>query len=114
MCLRVQTLEQLGQTSEFPNTSKTTNKATDWCEDADDWGDSNNSNLNEENGNVICNIEKGSDEEEESCSFEDSFPSGFGNLSIDDKNANNGTADKQGNFLHLPPILLLQNPSCMN
>lgn len=36
---------------------------------------------------MISNVEKISDEEEESCSLE----AGFGNLNFDDKNANPGT-----------------------
>lgn len=68
--------------------------ATDWCADADDWDDDNNANFNEENGNVISNIEKVSDEDEESCSLEDSLRSGFGNLSVDDRNANKGAQGK--------------------
>lgn len=44
--------------------------------------------MSEENGNLInsSNVEKISDEEEESCSLE----AGFGNLNFDDKNANPG------------------------
>ncbi|KAJ8933396.1 hypothetical protein NQ314_014036 [Rhamnusium bicolor] len=69
----------------------TKTNVTDWCVDADDWDD-NNANFNEENGNIINNIvmERVSDEDEESCSLEDSIRSGFGSLTIDDRNANNG------------------------
>lgn len=92
VCLRTQTLEKLDDStsSETVTVQKSyAASATDWCADADDWGDGND-NVSEENGNLINsigNVEKISDEEEESCSLE----AGFGNLNFDDKNANPGT-----------------------
>lgn len=67
---------------------------TDWCHDADDWDD-NNANGNEENGNVI-NADPGAqdhdatDDEDESCSFEEQIRVGLGHLTVDERNANTG------------------------
>ncbi|CAG9853972.1 unnamed protein product [Phyllotreta striolata] len=103
ICLRVQSQEKITDKSEETSGAQKTN-ATDWCADADDWDDENNANLNEENGNLISNMEKVSDEdEEESCSLEDSLRSGFGNLSVDDRNANKGAQGGAVGRLHSPP-----------
>lgn len=93
VCLRIQTLEQV---EDISSQSIASPKTTDWCADADDWGDGN-ANLAEENGNIISNLERISDEEEESCSLEESIRAGFGNLTCDDKNANTG-AETQGEW----------------
>lgn len=96
ICLRIQTLEQLKGTSDQSITApKSYAAATDWCADADDWGDGN-ANVAEENGNLISSVEKNSDEEEESCSLEESIRTGFGSLTCDDKNANLGTETQGG------------------
>lgn len=88
-CLRVQTIEK---TTEQENALlNNTSLATDWCKDADNWDDASddlNANLNEENGNLIN--EKVSDEDDESCSFDDSLRQCMGNLTVDDQNANMG------------------------
>lgn len=65
--------------------------ATVWCDKADEWSDDNTSN--EENGNMIKNAEKVSDEDEESCSLEDSIHRGFAHMTFhdSDKNANKGS-----------------------
>lgn len=99
--MRSQTLEHIQSANESSSgdASKSSTSITDWCHDADDWDDDHNANLNEKNGNVINNVEKGSDEDDESCSFEELVRSNLGNMTIDDKNANNGVAhDLQGNF----------------
>ncbi|KAG5885188.1 hypothetical protein JTB14_036495 [Gonioctena quinquepunctata] len=54
------------------------------------------------NGNVINNVERVSDEDEESCSLEDSLRSGFGNLTVDDRNANTGAQGGAVGRLHSP------------
>lgn len=100
MCLRSQILEQH---SDIANVStNNTLTTTDWCQDADDWDD-NNANINEENGNLINPVlqeQHLSDDEEESCSFEEVVRSGLGHLTVDDRNANTGAivGDIQGNF----------------
>ncbi|CAG9772430.1 unnamed protein product [Ceutorhynchus assimilis] len=80
--------------------------STDWCPEADDWGDDDddNGNLDTANCNVITNSidnNKPSDDEE-SSSYDDSVRSGFRNLSIDEKNANNGAQGGAVARLHSP------------
>ncbi|XP_076259568.1 programmed cell death 2 like trus [Rhynchophorus ferrugineus] len=65
-------------------------ETTDWCTDADDWGDDNNANFPEENCNIINNGNGKESDDEESGSLDDSLRSNLGNLCIDDRNANNG------------------------
>lgn len=94
-------MQAIENTLDSISTSETTNtlstSATEWCQEADDWDDDNNVNINEENGNIVNNIERISDEDDESCSFEESIRMGLGNLSVDDRNANKGlSADAQG------------------
>ncbi|PSN38200.1 hypothetical protein C0J52_20752 [Blattella germanica] len=63
---------------------------SDWCTDADDWDD-DNGNSNEENGNMIERIESYfSDDEDETEDYEDDVRVQFGNLSVDEQNANWG------------------------
>ncbi|XP_057665624.1 programmed cell death protein 2-like [Diorhabda carinulata] len=100
-CIRVHSQETTLE-SEETISSKSTSVVTHWCDDADDWDDDNNTNFNEENGNVISNIEKVSDEDDESCSLEDSLRSGFGNLFVDDRNANKGAQGGAVGRLHSP------------
>ncbi|XP_017786647.1 PREDICTED: programmed cell death protein 2-like [Nicrophorus vespilloides] len=103
LCMRVQCTEQIKDIIPSTPTATSTVTATDWCQDADEWDDDNNSNFSEENGNVINeNIEQVSDEDEESLSLEDSVQAGFENLYVDERNANN--ADVQGavGSLHSP------------
>lgn len=90
VCFRAQTLEQFEHDTESISVQKSYTSATNWCAEADDWGDGN-ANVGEENGNLVASGEKISDEEEESCSLEESVRAGFGNLNFDDKNANPGT-----------------------
>lgn len=69
---------------------------SDWCQDADDWDDDNNANINEENGNVINISQIGQpSDDDDSCSFEEQIRVGIGHLTFDDKNANTG-ADVEG------------------
>lgn len=96
ICLRIQTLEKLEDVTSETVLPSYTPSATDWCADADDWGDGN-ANIGEENGNLVnSGGEKISDEEEESCSLEESIRTGFGNLNFDDKNANTETETQGG------------------
>ena len=70
-----------------------------WCQGGDDWGDENNANFGEENDNSISNMEKVSDEDDESYSFEELIRMGVGTLTVDDPNANRDiTQDSQGKF----------------
>lgn len=69
---------------------------TEWCQDADDWDD-NNANITEENGNVI-NPPVASDDEDESCSYEEQIRAGIGHMTVDERNANTG-ADIQGRII---------------
>lgn len=100
-CLRIQTLEQ--ETEKIPTVTQTID-TNDWCQGADDWDEDNNAI--EENGNLIVGGERISDEDDESCSMEDSICSGFGHLMADDRNANMGNfVDAQGGAvgrLHSP------------
>lgn len=95
VCLRVQTVEQKDDASSV-STAFLNSAATDWCADADDWGDGN-ANISEENGNIVSNVERISDEEEESCSLEESIRAGFGSLTFGDRNAN-PDAETQGKW----------------
>lgn len=136
LCIRAQHLEKIYEWNAASNKKKTSNsKKINWCSGADDWGDefggdddgfdTNNislnhmqlvaqpldDNLNEQNGNVVCNnivLAKNenrtiSDDEDESNSMDDPIPM-FNNLQvIDDKNANCG--EQQGFFNYLLCIL---------
>ncbi|KAJ9575490.1 hypothetical protein L9F63_007648 [Diploptera punctata] len=88
VCIRSQILDtSIGSSSSTVKTMST----SDWCTDADDWEDDNNGNNNEENGNVIERIESYfSDEEDETEDYEDDVRMKFGNLSVDEQNANWG------------------------
>jgi hypothetical protein len=92
ICIRVQSQEKIIEHEEQAAVASNTS-VTDWCADADDWDD-NNANIKEENGNMINNVERVSDEDDESCSFEESIRTGLGNLTVDDRNANNGAFGK--------------------
>lgn len=131
LCIRTEHLEKIlsernnGAANKKKNASSI--NITSWCQGADDWGDefgdddtfdkgniSSNQmqlvaqqpplddNLNEQNGNMVCNnmvLAKNenrnmSDDEDESNSMDDPIPM-FNNLQvIDDKNANCG--EQQG------------------
>lgn len=132
ICIRIEHLEKVFEWNVATNKKKnsTTMNITSWCSGADDWGDEfcgdddcfdkistcNNQmqlgaqhqpfddNLNEQNGNIMCNnivMAKNenrnmSDDEDESNSMDDPIPM-FNNLQvIDDKNANCG--EQQGFF----------------
>ncbi|XP_050293121.1 programmed cell death protein 2-like [Anthonomus grandis grandis] len=100
-CLRIQ---QKNAVSSEP-TEAPKMKSFDWCEDAEEWGDSEDEkkmNLDEENCNIIKNNNEKLSEDEESSSFEDSLRSGLVNLSMDDKNANNGAQGGAMARLHPP------------
>ncbi|KAH1005313.1 hypothetical protein HUJ04_006320 [Dendroctonus ponderosae] len=100
-CLRVQHIN-LESSGTKPQAEACKLKSTDWCFEADDWGnDDANSNFDEQNCNVFSNSEKVS-EDEESSSFEDSVMSGLGSLSIDERNANNGAQGGAVARLHAP------------
>lgn len=92
--MRVQSLEKVSE--QFPggnNAVPVPVAATDWCKDADDWDEDDddfNANLTEENGNLINNKMSDEEEEEESCSYDDSLRQCLGNLTVDDQNANLG------------------------
>lgn len=136
LCIRAQHLEKIYEWNGASNKKKTSSSKNinNWCSGADDWGDefggdddgfdTNNislnhmqlvapldDNLNEQNGNVVCNnivLAKNenrtiSDDEDESNSMDDPIPM-FNNLQvIDDKNANCG--EQQGFFNRLLYIL---------
>lgn len=87
--MRIQTLEKVAEQNVF--VTKSNASVTDWCNDADDWddGDEFNANVQEENGNLVNNA-KMSDEDEESCSFDDSLRQCMGKLTVDEQNANMG------------------------
>ncbi|KAJ3627162.1 hypothetical protein MTP99_014561 [Tenebrio molitor] len=100
ICIRVQSQEKIIEHEEQAAVASNTS-VTDWCADADDWDD-NNANIKEENGNMINNVERVSDEDDESCSFEESIRTGLGNLTVDDRNANNGAFGGAVGRLHSP------------
>lgn len=100
-CIRSQILDESYQPTSTCETSTSKGiTATEWVQDADDWGDDGaNDNMNEENGNLIDGLgvdlrsggEKSDmDDEDESCSMEDSLRAGLEELYVDNKNANNG------------------------
>ncbi|XP_055540972.1 programmed cell death protein 2-like [Wyeomyia smithii] len=117
VCVRTQVLEKspIDNDSDITSTGqfvKTAPTSISWCSGADDWDDANfdtasgaNSFLRvdtaqvpntatEENGNII-QYERGktSDEDEESNSLEENDPvPGFGNLRVDERNANGAGA----------------------
>lgn len=131
LCIRTEHLEKVIERNGASNKKKNVSsiKNTTWCSGADDWGgddwfdddgfDKNSTssmqlaaqqppfddNLNEQNGNIMCNnmvLAKNenrnmSDDEDESNSMDDPIPM-FNNLQvIDDKNANCG--EQQGSFI---------------
>ncbi|KAF5275867.1 hypothetical protein FQR65_LT04106 [Abscondita terminalis] len=103
-CIRIQSLEQETEKINLPTINHPNIDVNEWCQGADDWDDDNN--VVEENGNLIGGIERVSDEDEESCSTEESIRTGIGNLTVDDRNANLGSfAEAQGGAvgrLHSP------------
>lgn len=90
VCIRSQILEVKGD-HDGPETENSLT-TTDWCCDADDWGDDNNVNNNEENGNVIRASEtcsgRLSDDEDETESYEDDVRVQLGQLNVNECNAN--------------------------
>uniref|UniRef100_A0A2M4AV22 Putative programmed cell death protein n=1 Tax=Anopheles triannulatus TaxID=58253 RepID=A0A2M4AV22_9DIPT len=114
-CVRVQSLEksspgaEIAEAGTMKPVTKTESTTISWCSGADDWGDDGDPEdlgtstfirvdtssigavaeqlLNEENGNVI-QYEKVSDEDDESNSMETDPLPGFGNLHVDERNAN--------------------------
>lgn len=90
-------MEQVAESIDTSSTTKPQLSVKDWCQDAEEWDDDNNANFNEENGNVVSGVERISDEDDESCSIEESIRMGLGNLTVDDRNANMGiVAEAQG------------------
>lgn len=139
LCIRTEHLEKVIERNGASNKKKNASSINikSWCSGADDWGEeyadddffdkntiSSNQmqlgaqqpplddNLNEQNGNIMCNnivLAKNenrnmSDDEDESNSMDDPIPM-FNNLQvIDDKNANCG--EQQGSLFVLTyPIL---------
>ncbi|ETN63405.1 toys are us [Anopheles darlingi] len=114
-CIRVQSLEksspgvEVAEAGTVKPVAKAESTTISWCSGADDWGDDGDPEpsdtstfirvdtssigavaeqlLNEENGNVI-QYEKVSDEDDESNSMETDPLPGFGNLHVDERNAN--------------------------
>ncbi|KAL1513246.1 hypothetical protein ABEB36_002679 [Hypothenemus hampei] len=101
-CLRIQVRNEDVSSKSTALSSRTMN-SIDWCSEADDWGEEDNVNLDEENCNFINNQDRLSEDEEESSSFDESARSAFKNLTIDDKNANNGA--QGGAMARLYPAL---------
>lgn len=93
ICFRAQYIEKTEKETSHHKPTLATN--IKWCSDEDDWGDqdqmsiSDSENFNEENGNTIKADNRHSDEEESTSMDNDPIPS-FGNLNVDDKNANCG------------------------
>ncbi|XP_065084659.1 programmed cell death protein 2-like [Ochlerotatus camptorhynchus] len=108
VCVRTQALEKSPVENETVQVLKTAASNVAWCSGADDWDDEetgaedtfmrvDTGNVpdlaNEENGNVIrYENSKISDEDEESNSLENDPVPGFGNLRVDERNANGGGA----------------------
>ncbi|KAF5295963.1 hypothetical protein FQA39_LY12735 [Lamprigera yunnana] len=86
-CIRIQSLEQETEKINLQTIHHSTTDFKDWCHGADEWDDDDNK-LVEENGNLLGGVERTSDEDEESCSTEESVRTGLGNLTVDDQNAN--------------------------
>lgn len=98
ICVRSQILEKHNSEKEVITVPSKKSNIT-WCNGADEWDEpenqmstSDNENCNEENGNLIKNDNRMSDEDEESNSLENDPIPNFGNLNVDDKNANCGGA----------------------
>lgn len=107
ICIRVQQLEKVSD-KDTANIRQNIVPNINWCHDANDWGDSDDcynsdaDNCNEQNGNIIKNDNNRlSDEDDESNSMESDPIPAFGNLQVDDKNANCGAQGKISFFLHL-------------
>ncbi|XP_012271287.1 programmed cell death protein 2-like [Orussus abietinus] len=88
-CLRVQSLEE----ECTPQNVKTTtvpvpSSATSWLTDADDWGDNWNDNASEQNGNDLMDDSNKFHLLTKSVSFDDDLNDEFGNLQVEDPNAN--------------------------
>ncbi|XP_055603152.1 programmed cell death protein 2-like [Uranotaenia lowii] len=110
LCIRTQALEKSPIENEASHVVKAVNPTNiSWCSGADDWDDEDlpcegtafmrvatehiPDLLNEENGNIIqYDNSKISDEDEESNSIENDPVPGFGNLRVDERNANGGGA----------------------
>lgn len=87
--MRIQIQEQISNISKDAIVLPLNTNATDWCADAEDWGE------NEENGNVVNNSEMVPDAEEESCSIDDSLQLSFEHINVDDE-TENGNKGAQG------------------
>lgn len=99
ICVRVQQLEKVSD-KDTANIRQNIVPSINWCNDANDWGDADDvyssdaDNCNEQNGNIIKNDNRLSDEDDESNSMESDPIPVFGNLQVDDKNANCGAQGK--------------------
>lgn len=99
LCVRVQQLEKVSD-KDTANIRQNIVPSINWCNDANDWGESDDvynsdaDNCNEQNGNIIKNDNRLSDEDDESNSMESDPIPAFGNLQVDDKNANCGAQGK--------------------
>lgn len=115
VCVRTQSLEKSPVENEAAQVVKTVASNIAWCSGADEWDDDDTTGAvtdtfmrvdtgnvvggleNEENGNVIrYENSKISDEDEESNSLENDPVPGFGNLRVDERNANGGGGAKGG------------------
>ncbi|KAG4067032.1 hypothetical protein HA402_000023 [Bradysia odoriphaga] len=107
LCLRVQQLEKVSD-KDTANIRQTIVPNINWCSDANDWGEpddmynSDADNCNEQNGNIIKNDNRLSDEDDESNSMESDPIPAFGNLQVDDKNANCGAQGGAIGRIHSP------------
>ncbi|CAD7093629.1 unnamed protein product [Hermetia illucens] len=93
LCVRTQILDKSPSENSGGSESIKASAALkiNWCSGADDWGEpADDVNRNEENGNVIKNDNRISDDDDESNSMENDIICGLGNVNIDDKNANCG------------------------
>lgn len=99
LCVRTQILDKSPSENSGGSESIKASAALkiNWCSGADDWGEpADDVNRNEENGNVIKNDNRISDDDDESNSMENDIICGLGNVNIDDKNANCGA---QGEYI---------------
>lgn len=100
LCLRTQVLDRVQETESIKSSSSLN---ITWCSGADDWEEPDD-NRNEENGNVIKNDNRISDDDDESNSMENDIISGLGNINIDDKNANCGAQGGAIGTVNTPSI----------
>ncbi|XP_011499463.1 PREDICTED: programmed cell death protein 2-like [Ceratosolen solmsi marchali] len=93
-CLRVQSIEQASNIALLSSSCTTVEtSATNWVDDADDWGDNWNDNVSERNGNnLLLNEPNQFSLSVKNTNYEEELKTEFSELQVDDPNANSPTS----------------------